>query len=456
MFLSISTQHHPASDLGFLFHKHPDRVHKLDLPFGKATVYFSELSAERSTAILQVEVDSIGLVRGWGGGGNSHEDLYVNDRPYVSSSLFSLALSKAYRSAMNGVSKERPELALSSLPFDVYIPTLSSPLGKEAIVEVFEPLGYELVIEETPLDAKFVEWGEGRFYQVTLRNTLPLSMLLKHLYILLPVLDGSKHYWVHQDEITKLIEKGKGWLSEHPSRHKIIKRYLKNQKDLAREAALKLADSSSESSPTIMPVDKPPSLNDLRMRSVVETLKASNCSRVIDMGCGPGVLIKELLKDRQFTDILGVDVSPHALKRAKVRLGYDDLSENQKKRLSLMQGSLVYNDKRFHGYDAIALVEVIEHIEPERLSTVERVLFEFSRPLTIIITTPNKDFNLSIKALGADRMRHRDHRFEWSAQEFQQWALGIAKQYGYSVRFQDIGRETIDSIAPTQMGVFTR
>lgn len=146
MFLSISTQHQPASDLGFLFHKHPDRIHKIALPFGKATVYFPELSDERTTAVLQFEVDSIGLVRGWGGGGNSHGDIYVNDRPYVSSSLFSLAISKAYRSAMSGVSKERPELALTSLSFEVHIPTLSSPGGKAAIIEFFEPLGYQLQI----------------------------------------------------------------------------------------------------------------------------------------------------------------------------------------------------------------------------------------------------------------------------------------------------------------------
>ncbi|RYZ87395.1 MAG: hypothetical protein EOP04_11780 [Proteobacteria bacterium] len=204
MFLSISTQHQEASDLGYLFHKHPDRVHKLDLPFGKAIVFFSELSVERSTIVLQFEVDSIGLVRGFGGRDNSQVDLYVNDRPYVSSSLFSLALGKAFRSAMNGLSKERPLLAQSPLPFEIYIPTLSSPNGKEAIAEYFEPLGYELVIEESLLDAKYPEWGQGTYFQVTFRNTLTLSSLLKHLFILLPVLDGTKHYWIHHRRRSKV------------------------------------------------------------------------------------------------------------------------------------------------------------------------------------------------------------------------------------------------------------
>lgn len=456
MFLSISTQHQPASDLGFLFHKHPDRVHKIDLPFGKATVYFPELSDERSTAVLHFEVDPIGLVRGWGGGGNSHGDIYVNDRPYVSSSLFSLAISKAYRSAMNGVSKERPELAQASLPFEVYIPTVSSPSGKASIIEFFEPLGYQIQIEESLLDSKFPEWGQSSYFQITLKNTLPLSLLLRHLYVLLPVLDGTKHYWVHHDEISKLIEKGEGWLATHPARQRIVNRYLKGQKDLTREAVSKLSEGLGELPSSLPALTRVPNLNEVRMSRVAEVLKDSHSSRILDMGCGQGALIKELLKDKQFTEILGVDVSTNALKKAKNRLQYEEFTEQQKSRVGFKQGSLVYYDKRFRDFDAVALIEVIEHLEPERLPTMERVLFECAKPKMIIITTPNQTYNHSIEALGLNYMRHSDHRFEWTQAEFESWSNKVAEKYGYQVRFEMIGALNDDNIAPTQMGVFTR
>jgi 3' terminal RNA ribose 2'-O-methyltransferase Hen1 len=177
---------------------------------------------------------------------------------------------------------------------------------------------------------------------------------------------------------------------------------------------------------------------------------------VLDLGCGEGKLLQELLSDRQFERIIGMDVSVQALQRAVRRLGYDRLPPKQKERIELIHGSLIYRDKRLSGFDAAAVVEVIEHLDPPRLSALERVLFEFSRPKTLVLTTPNREYNVKWKTLPAGKFRHPDHRFEWTRQEFQSWGLRIAKQHGYNVRFLPVGPLDEELGAPTQMGVFER
>jgi 3' terminal RNA ribose 2'-O-methyltransferase Hen1 len=121
-----------------------------------------------------------------------------------------------------------------------------------------------------------------------------------------------------------------------------------------------------------------------------------------------------------------------------------------------LQGSLIYRDPRLEGFDAAAVVEVIEHLEPERLRAFERVLFEFARPGTVVVTTPNREYNVEFEGLAAGRFRHRDHRFEWTRQEFRDWAERAAARYGYKVRFLPIGQESPEHGPPTQMGVLSR
>ena len=466
MLLTISTTHRPATDLGYLLHKSPFRVHSLEQVFGKAYIFYPETTPERCTAALLLDIDSIGLVRnrrGPSGEAYAMEE-YVNDRPYVASSFMSVAIGRTLRTAMTGRSKERQELAETTLPFEAQITVLPCRGGETVLRSLFEPLGYEVSAIRHPLDEKFPEWGESRYFTVTIKAKTLLKDLLTHLYVLIPVLDDDKHYWVGDDEVEKLLRHGEGWLREHPEREMITNRYLKHQKKLAREALDRLIGDEEPSADEVAEtyareeeaIEKPISLAEQRIGAVMAALRSVGATRVLDLGCGEGRLLRELLKDKTFAEIVGMDVSHRALEIAAHKLRMENLPTMQRERIHLIHGSLTYRDKRLAGYDAATVVEVIEHQDPPRLAAFERVLFEFARPQTVVVTTPNVEYNVKFETLPAGKMRHKDHRFEWTRPEFQSWANTIAERFGYSVRFLPIGPE--DSIvgSPTQMGIFTR
>jgi 3' terminal RNA ribose 2'-O-methyltransferase Hen1 len=465
MLLTITTTHRPASDLGYLLHKHPERFQSFDLSFGKAHVYYSEVSAERCTACLLLDVDSVGMVRGKNADQSFLLAQYVNDRPYTASSFMSVAIAQVFGSALQGRCKDRPELATTAIPLSARIDVLPVRGGERFLRNVFEPLGYEVEAVRGPLDERFPEWGDSPYFSVSVRKTTTLSDLLTHLYVLIPVFDNRKHYWVGDDEMEKLLAKGEGWLAGHPEKEEITRRYLKFQPSLFRLALSRLVqeeqpeeadddDQLKEQAEEVL--EKPISLNEQRLGTVVAALRASGAKRVLDLGCGEGKLIRELLKDKQFDEIVGLDVSIRTLEVAQRRLKVDRLPTMQANRLKLIHGSLMYRDKRLEGFDAAAVVEVVEHLDPPRLSAFERVLFEFARPRTVVLTTPNRDYNVTWETLPAGKFRHPDHRFEWTRQEFQSWAQRLAERFGYSVRFLPVGPEQPEFGPPTQMGVFTR
>jgi 3' terminal RNA ribose 2'-O-methyltransferase Hen1 len=463
--LSITTTHQPATDLGYLLGKHPERLQKFELAYGQAHVFYPEASAERCTACLLLDIDPIGLVRNHRGGS---EDAtlarYVNDRPYVASSFMSVAIARVFASALGGVSKERPELAAADIPLVVEIAAVPSRGGERFLRGLFEPLGYEVDVEPMMLDEQFPEWGYGPYLRVRLRRAARLADVLGHVYVLLPVLDNYKHYWVGDAELEKLLEHGAGWLASHPARDEIVSRYLKHQRKLTREALERLlADDESDVDETErakeheeQSIEERVSLNEARLAAVCAELEACGARSVIDLGCGEGRLLARLARAKQLTKIVGVDVSPRPLEIARDRLHLDDASERHRDRIALYQASLTYRDARFAGFDAACAVEVVEHIDPSRLGAFERVVFEFAAPATVIVTTPNAEYNAKFETLPAGKMRHRDHRFEWSRAEFEHWARAVAERHGYSVRFAPIGDVDAALGPPTQMGVFTR
>jgi 3' terminal RNA ribose 2'-O-methyltransferase Hen1 len=390
---------------------------------------------------------------------------YVNDRPYTASSFMSVAIAQVFGSALQGRCKDRPELATTAIPLSARLDVLPVRGGERFLHGVFEPLGYAVDAVRSPLDERFPEWGDSPYFSVTVRKTTTLADLLTHLYVLIPVFDNRKHYWVGDDEMEKLLAKGEGWLAGHPEKEEITRRYLKFQPSLFRLALSRLVqeEEPEEAEEDEQPKDKaeeilekPISLNELRLGAVVASLRATGAKRVLDLGCGEGKLIRELLRDKQFEEIVGLDVSIRTLEVAQRRLKVDRLPTMQANRLKLIHGSLMYRDKRLEGFDAAAVVEVVEHLDPPRLTAFERVLFEFARPRTVVLTTPNREYNVTWETIPAGKFRHSDHRFEWSRQEFQAWAKGIAERFGYPVRFLPVGLEHPEYGPPTQMGVFER
>ena len=488
MFLTISTTgtpDRPATDLGFLLHKHPGRAQSFTTSHGLAHVFYPEATEQLCTAALLLEADPVGLVRrgrGKGRGGSPDFALaqYVNDRPYAASSLLAVALNTVFRSALKGRCDQRPELASASLPLRISVPVLPAKAGRdggaELVRRLFEPLGWQVEAEPIPLDPCFPEWGDSHYVRLELTGELRLADALGQLYVLLPVLDDAKHYWVAPEEVDKLLRVGEGWLGKHPELPLITRRYLARRWSLARSAMerLELArlaeadDREVEEIDNAVPQETPgaadtaeeaeaaPTLAVRRRTAIVEQLRAAGATRVADLGCGEGSLVAALLKERWIAEVLGVDVSSRALSIAARRLRLDRMPERQRARVRLVQGALTYTDTRLTGYDAAVLAEVIEHVDPPRLPALEYVVFGAARPGTVVVTTPNVEYNVRWESLPAGRVRHADHRFEWDRAQFRAWAEQVAEQYGYTVRFAPVGPEDPEVGPPTQLAAFSR
>ncbi len=451
MLLTITTTHSPATDLGYLLGKHPDRFQTFDLTFGKAQVFYPEASAECCTAALLLEVDPVNLVRGKG----TSLDQYVNDRPYVASSFLSVAIGKVFRSALSGICPDRSDLIELEIPLRANISVLPCRGGEGFLHSLFEPLGYTVQATQHPLDEQFPEWGNSSYFTVELTATTTVQALLNHLYVLIPVLDADKHYWVGADEVEKLLRHGEGWLNSHPEKEQITQRYLKRQKSLAQSALVQLG-AEDEAEVSEIAIEKQISLNQVRQETIVATLKKYQAKRPIDLGCGEGKLLRLLAKDLFFDKIGGMDVSYRSLEYAHQKLDKLFLSADRLAKVELFQGSLNYRDRRLENYDAATLIEVIEHLDESRLVALERVVFEFAHPNLVLITTPNSEYNIKFENLPSGKFRHHDHRFEWTRVEFQTWATDIAGKFKYTVIFEDIGSTEPTVGAPTQMAIFEK
>ncbi|WP_219668580.1 3' terminal RNA ribose 2'-O-methyltransferase Hen1 [Streptomyces bambusae] len=495
MFLTISTTgtpDRPATDLGFLLHKHPGKAQSFSTSHGTAHVLYPEATEQRCTAALLLEVDPVGLVRrgqgkGRGGAPDGALAQYVNDRPYAASSLLAVALSSVFRSALQGRCAARPELAERPLPLRIEIPALPARGGAELVHRLFGPLGWASVeAVPVPLDEQFPEWGDSRYVHLVLEGELLLADALRQLYVLLPVLDDAKHYWVAPDEVDKLLRAGDGWLAAHPEHRTITERYLARRRSLTEDAfgrleLVRLAEAdgrdleeldkeldeelddavageeptpSTEAGAGADPAPRPVPLAVLRREAILGALRAAGAQRVLDLGCGQGQLVQALLKDVSFTEIVGVDVSVRALTVAARRMRLERMGERQSSRVRLVQGSLTYTDKRLAGYDAAVLSEVIEHLDLPRLPALEYAVFGAARPRTVLVTTPNVEYNVRWETLPAGHVRHGDHRFEWTREEFRTWATEVAGRYGYDVRVEPVGDDDPEVGPPTQLAVF--
>ena len=459
MLLTITTTRAPATDLGYLLHKHPDKLQTFAVAAGQAHVFYPEATPERCTAALLLEVDPIGLVRGRQGVGHDTAlGEYVNDRPYAASSMLAVAIKEAFRTALTGRCDARPALAASRIPLAIEVPALRCRGGTTLARRVFAPLGWQVGTRAQPFTP--AEWGDSPYLGLRLTGELRLADALNHLYVLLPVLDDAKHYWLSTEEVDKLIRAGGGWLAGHPEKELITRRYLSHQKRLTRSALARLAeadDTEPDQLDNAVPeetTDKPLAVQ--RREAILAVLREAGARRVGDLGCGAGVLTRDLLRDTSFDHVVAADVSARALQLAARHLNLERMPDRQRERLTIFQSSLTYRDDRLAGLDAAVLMEVIEHLDPDRIPALERVVFGGAAPGTVIVTTPNAEYNPHFAALAPGTARHLDHRFEWTRAEFRAWAGGVADRYGYRVRFLPVGPEDPRDGPPTQLAVFSR
>lgn len=456
MLLTIRYTGNSADDLGYLLHKKPTRVQSFSLSFGTAYVFYPQVQADTCTAALLLDIDTTSLLRKQ----NKHQPMaftlqhYVNDRPYVASSFMSVAIAQVFGTALNGKSKERPQLVQKPLPLDVTLSVVSCDGGVPMLEKLFVPLGYKVEAMEIPLDEKFPEWGDSPYYRLRLQQSVRLQDLLAHLYVLLPVLDNDKHYYIQQDEQDKLLRYGRQWLKKHPAREMIVRRFLKYRRHLTEPLLAKWQEQEQVDEQTAAEVsttERSPSLNLLRIEAVIAELERIGSKRVLDLGCGEGKLIKALLEKKFTEKIVGIDPHYGSLQIARERI--QKLANHSQ--VDLLTGSVLLRDRRLRRFDSAVLMEVIEHLEPEHLPRMEEVCFGYLQLSHIIVTTPNREYNVVYTGLSEGELRHIDHRFEWTRDEFANWAKRVAARYGYHLELKGIGEEVESLGQPTQMAVFT-
>ncbi len=461
MLLTITYTGTQTQNLGFLLHKRPDKIQQFSLNYGTAYVFYPEVSDQKTTAALLLEIDPLDLARGKLGSKEGGLFDYVNDRPYTCTSFMSTAISRVFGTAMSGRCDSHPELADTPLHLTACLSALKDNGDTELAEQLFAPLGYEVHTEREILDTVFPEWGMSPYMQLTITGTVKLSELLNHLYVLIPVFDKQKHYYIAEDEIQKLLTHGEGWLASHPCRDKIANRYFTAKRSYARKAIdILLAEEAVPESVSDTESDAEKEihtpLNTLRMNTVLNAVLASGAANVIDLGCGECRLTSLLLNESQIKHVTACDVSVHELEKAAQKLHLDRMQPYRRNKLTLMQASLTYQDKRFENFDCACIIEVIEHIEPMRIPAFERVVFEFAKPRTVILTTPNREYNQNYQFMQENELRHGDHRFEWTREEFKKWTEHICEKFDYHCEISGIGETDENAGQPTQMGVFTR
>ena len=462
MLLTVTMTGPEAAGLGYLLHKHPDRVQSFSLPVGEATVFYPESSPERVTAALLLEVDPISMVRRRL---KTREGLsltdYVTDRPYAASSMFAVAMGRVFTTALNGRCDSHPELAAAALPLELRVPAVPTRGGAALVRALFEPLGWRVQTTTAPFGPDGA-WGDAPYVDLTLTGTVRLADALSQLYVLLPVLDNAKHYWVSSDEVDKLVRRGEGWLAEHPERELIVRRYLRARRSFVEDATARLnaldevvgfedadddaAEEAAEESWTPLRVH--------RLEAVMAAVREVGARRVVDLGCGEGYYLRALIEEPTVTEVVGIDVSPRVLEYAERKLNLDRRPDRQRDKLTLRQSSVTYRDDAIAGFDAVLLIEVIEHLEPDRIASLEASVFGAARPKHVILTTPNREYN-SRYELADGQWRHPDHRFEWTRAELEAWATRVADAHGYRVAFRTVGDVDPELGAATQLALFT-
>lgn len=423
MQLSIYTKNPHAKAISHLLAKNPATVYERHVKGHAVRFVYHQMTDDELYASIFVTPDSLALVKD-----NEAFDIthYINDREFAVSTIFLSLIRSALGTALNGKPKDDYlTYANMAFPFTFEFGPISSSLTDEEIRNLWEPLGYEVTIDAMT-SAK-----RARF--LTLTNSITLQKALQQLFILIPVMDDYKHYFIDEAERERLQKYGEGWLEAHPMRDFIFKKAL-------RFKQLFMTKNNEQKAVK-------PSLNTQRYEAIAHTVAALNPKTVIDMGAGEGKLSMLLAQMNTLTKLYSVDPSNQALAKMQKRFADTHFASAP----IIKWGSLYYEDKEFTGVDVFILCEVIEHLEEERLPQIMQLITQTYAPKHVIITTPNAEYNAVYEL---EEMRHDDHRFEWTRQQFETWCKEIAPHY--DCQFKGIGDLHAQYGTPTQMCIMTR
>lgn len=424
MQLSFYTKGPQAMAVSHLLAKNPANLYERTVKKHAVRFVYHKMTADELYATIFVTPDSLALLNE-----NEAYDIthYINDREFAVSTIFLSLIRSALGTALNGKPKEEyVEAAQIAYPFTFEFGPISTSLSDEEITALWAPLGYVVEIESTS------EAKHARFLKLS--NEITLQKALQQFFILIPVMDDYKHYYIDETEKERLVNYGEGWLEEHPQRDFIYKKALRFKK-------------LYEDPDRTISQPKTTSLNTQRYETITQLVSSLAPKTVVDMGAGEGKLSQLLAQIPTLRKLYSVDPSNTALTKMQKRFSEKTFAITP----TVTWGSLYYEDETFKNADVFILCEVIEHIDEERLPQIMALIVNQYAPKHLIVTTPNAEYNAVYEL---EEMRHADHRFEWTRTQFQNWCVHVAPNY--TLQYKGIGEVHEIFGTPTQMCIMTR
>jgi 3' terminal RNA ribose 2'-O-methyltransferase Hen1 len=444
MQLSLTVRGSGAEAVSYLIAKNPNNLYERNEKGFKVRLVYPTFTKEEVQFVIYVKPDPIDLVRNTA---DSYDIThYINDREFAVSSLFITTIRKALGTALNG----KPDEAYAEWvdhPFEIELSfgPVSTDLRDHELAELFEPIGYQVDIQRGVSVLR--EKSSARF--VTISGSQTVQNALKHVSILIPVIDNYKHYFLDEREVEKLDRYGEGWLESHPLKQLIVKRALRFNALISQSKYFGKKQHTSNQNE-----NRRIRLNDIRYEAILKVIQSlEHKETIVDLGAGEGKLSVQLGFLGGVKEILSIEPSNKSRIKAIERFEQVNTKEAYVEPKSLA-GSLFYFDSRLQNKDIIILCEVIEHIDEERLPKIFETILNDYRPKTFIVTTPNKEYNILYEM--SENLRHDDHRFEWTRAEFFQMMREWSAKSPYQISIQGIGEEHSEYGHPTQMAIFRR
>ncbi|WP_307473343.1 methyltransferase domain-containing protein [Cytobacillus purgationiresistens] len=438
MQLTIHAKGDKVNVLSHLLAKNPENLYERNHKGHIIRLFYDRFTDNEVEATIYAVPDPIVLTRDRA---NTYDIThYINDREFAVSSIFLSFIRSALSTGLNGLPKdEYREWVDHEFDYTFSFGPVSTSLKEKELEGLFGPLGFELSF--------MYPYGKGSPHYLVLKGKTTLQRGLRQLYVLIPVIDNYKHYYIDEKEREKLERYGEGWLSTHPQKSFIIQKALR-----FKELFAKMEESNINPKP--VPSKDKVSLNVQRYERIIQIINAAEDKEsIVDFGSGEGKLSTKLGFVNGVKEILAVEPSERETLKASKRFN-EAASHNQFNMPQTIWGSLFYYDERLKHKDVMILCEVIEHIDIDRLKKVMDTILGQYQPKLLIITTPNSEYNERYD-LG-QHYRHEDHRFELTRTEFTSWCHERSHGYPYLCSISGIGDEDEKFGSPTQICVFER